>query len=149
VSDDLERFLNARLDEDEQAARAASKSASAQWHVDEEYGETVLWWPPEFHTPFEEDRRWRGQTIESSGSSIAPHIARHDPARVLADVAAKRRIIDEHPNTNDGDCGTCVDGHWGYPVHGGSSPKRWPCTTLRLLALPYAGHPDYREEWQV
>lgn len=23
------------------------------------------------------------------------------------------------------------------------------CLTLRLLALPWAGHPDYREEWRV
>ncbi|MFE7236113.1 DUF6221 family protein [Streptomyces sp. NPDC057596] len=24
----------------------------------------------------------------------------------------------------------------------------WPCTTLRLLALPYADRPGYREEWR-
>jgi hypothetical protein len=23
-----------------------------------------------------------------------------------------------------------------------------PCWTARLLALPYASHPDYREEWR-
>jgi hypothetical protein len=25
----------------------------------------------------------------------------------------------------------------------------YPCDTLRYLALPYAGHPDYREEWRA
>jgi hypothetical protein len=25
----------------------------------------------------------------------------------------------------------------------------WPCTALRVLAMPYARHPAYREEWQV
>ena len=25
----------------------------------------------------------------------------------------------------------------------------WPCTTLRLLAQPYARHPAYRQEWRV
>ena len=25
----------------------------------------------------------------------------------------------------------------------------WPCTALRVLALPYARHPAYRTEWQV
>jgi hypothetical protein len=24
----------------------------------------------------------------------------------------------------------------------------WPCLTLRLLALPYADRPGYREEWR-
>ena len=47
MADDLVQFLRDRLDEDEEAARTASKYASAEWHVDEEYGETVLWWPPE------------------------------------------------------------------------------------------------------
>jgi hypothetical protein len=27
--------------------------------------------------------------------------------------------------------------HWSYP-----------CDTLKLLALPYADHPDYRDEWR-
>ena len=54
-----------------------------------------------------------------------------DPARVLADCEAKRRIV-----------------KWA---------KDWPLrpsrpsdedTILGLLALPYAGHPDYREEWR-
>lgn len=67
--------------------------------------------------------------------------------RVLREVEAKRRIVDEHANVNDGDCGTCVIGLWGYPTHGGSRPESWPCPTLRLLALPYADHPAYRAEW--
>lgn len=25
----------------------------------------------------------------------------------------------------------------------------WPCLTVRLLALPYFGHPDYQQEWAV
>jgi hypothetical protein len=37
-------------------------------------------------------------------------------------------------------CGTCgsVD----------DSPVEWPCDTVLALALPYADHPDYREEWR-
>ena len=68
--------------------------------------------------------------------------------RVLAEVEAKRRIVDAHPNVNDGDCETCVRPQWGYPTHGGSLPMPWPCPTLRLLVLPYADHPDYRQEWR-
>lgn len=69
-------------------------------------------------------------------------------ARALAEVEAKREQLDEHPNVNDGDCGTCVNGQWGYPNYGGSSPQPWPCRTLRLLALPYADRSDHREEWR-
>lgn len=67
---------------------------------------------------------------------------------VLADLDAKLAVLDEHQDVNDGDCGTCVNGKWGYPTHGGSIPQRHPCRTLRLLALPYAAHPNYREEWR-
>jgi hypothetical protein len=69
-------------------------------------------------------------------------------ARLLAECKAKRRIVEEHPDINDGDCGTCVHGQWGYPAHGGALPERWPCPTLRFLALPYADHPDYEEGWR-
>lgn len=70
-----------------------------------------------------------------------------DPA-VLADLDAKLAVLDEHPDVNDGGCGTCVDGRWGYPTHGGSSPQRYPCRTLRHLAVPFAAHPDYDERWR-
>lgn len=68
--------------------------------------------------------------------------------RVLREIEAKRQLIDEHQDVNDGSCSTCVDGEWGYPTHGGSSPQRFPCKTLRLLALPYADRPGYMEEWR-
>jgi hypothetical protein len=70
-----------------------------------------------------------------------------DPV-VLADLDAKLAVIDEHQDVNDGDCSTCVDGRWGYPTHGGSSPQTHPCRTLRHLAVPFAAHPDYDERWR-
>jgi hypothetical protein len=71
-------------------------------------------------------------------------IARHDPARVLAEVDAKRQMLELHhsielPTEMLDACAECeVTGV--YP--------EYPCRTLRLLALPYAEHPDYREEWR-
>ncbi len=96
---------------------------------------------------------------DASGVNVedadAAHIARYDPARVLAEVAAKRRIVELHSNAGGGmghdppggdyygdfpsACLTC-----GTPDEYAVS---WPCTTLRLLALPFADHPDYRSEW--
>lgn len=68
---------------------------------------------------------------------------------VLADLDAKLAILDEHLDVNDGDCGTCVNGRWGYPTHGGGSPQRFPCRTMRHLAAPFAAHPDYDERWRL
>jgi hypothetical protein len=67
---------------------------------------------------------------------------------LLADVAAKRRLLTEHPSALDRTgwdaeemvCGTC-----GYDSR--LNTYLWPCPTLRLTALPFAGDPGYRPEW--
>lgn len=60
---------------------------------------------------------WALAGIESAaGYEIREYIERG-----LKDIAAKRRILSEHPDY----------------------------ATLKLLALPYASHPDCREEWQL
>lgn len=138
--DDLVEFLRARVADDEAGVRALT--VPHEWHTgpgdDPEWTdeELVCMWPPEFHTPYERDKHWRGLTVP--GPALAAHIARHDPARVLREVEAKRRLVALHDRPNH----QCVteDG-----------PTQWhaadPCATLRLLALPYATHPDYRPEW--
>lgn len=64
-------------------------------------------------------------------------------AWLLADIAAKRAIIELHTEdwTDTGDvnldseiCEYCRES--------------WPCETLRLLASVHSGHPDYREAWK-
>lgn len=154
--DELVAFLRARLDEDEQVARRACEYAEAEWRLDEEFGETVLWWPPEPHVAENERRhglpvvsdQWRGQTIASGGERIAPHVARHDPARILAEVEAKRGMLKLHgprEQYRDG-CTVCDDSNDSCGCISG--PCQYPCTTLRLLTLPYAGHDDYDESWK-
>ncbi len=65
---------------------------------------------------------------------LGEHIARHDPARVLAECAAKRAVVALA---------------WAY----GDGPEH-PRTlalaadTLRHLATAYADHPDYDERWR-
>lgn len=63
------------------------------------------------------------------------------PDRLLARCKADRRIVEEH---GDGGsyCGVCAVGLWHL------ERESMPCSTLKLLALPYAGHPDYRQEWR-
>jgi hypothetical protein len=64
--------------------------------------------------------------------------------RLMVECDAKRRIVEAHRweeiDYEDGSplCSTDCEDCWQRP----------PCHTLRLLALPYADHPDYREEWR-
>jgi len=129
--DDLVAFLKARLDEDEAVAQETVADFGDHWTVD---GERV-----------------RGSVeyvdvLDGPGMPYA-HIARHDPARVLREVEAKRRLLALHAPTGPGgdDCVVCdygADSCGCMGTNGG-----WPCATLELLALPYSGHPDYRPAW--
>lgn len=124
---ELVDFLRARLDEDEAAAK---KAKPGPWHADGDRGGVYGAHPTD-------------EVVDYTES--AAHIARHDPARVLAEVEAKRQLLDLHQPAEteyvDGDiCYTCDDLRGVEPAY--------PCRTLRLLALPYANHPDYRDEWR-
>ncbi len=55
----------------------------------------------------------------------ADYIARWAPARTLQEIEAKRRMLKELDLTSQ------TQQH-----------------LLKLLALPYADHPDYRQEWK-
>lgn len=131
--DDPATWLRAQLDEDERVALAARKGASG-WDGD------GVWTT--------DDRDSAGQcriegdviTIYDEGGHTeahAKHIALWDPARVLADIDAKRRILAEcEYEINDAEKRDTGDGV-------GLSH-----TILGLLALPYAGRDGYREEWR-
>jgi sugar lactone lactonase YvrE len=79
-----------------------------------------------------------------------------DSARVLREVERDRRIIELHqpdrklPDDwygNDAKCKEC--GQLWHLIKGSSEPSiPRGCRTLRLLALPYDDHPDYRQEWR-
>lgn len=58
------------------------------------------------------------------------------PARVLAECEAKRRIIDWVAVTVD-------------DFHACDGIKANMRIALKDLAKPYADHPDYREEWRI
>lgn len=126
MSEDLVQFLRARLDEDERMARLALDQTGDNWRA---YYKQIVATNPRFG----ED------PADATTSEVADHIARHDPTRVHAEVEAKRRIVALHCDARGGDpsCSSL-----DYPE------KAEDCETLRLLALPYADHPDYRPEWR-
>jgi hypothetical protein len=88
---------------------------------------------------------WPVHYAEEIDSASAGHIIRHDPAAVLADIAAKRAILGLHC-TRSGTGGT-----WDtdpVAICNDCSDVQ-PCMTLRLIASAYSGRPGYRDEWRV
>lgn len=144
MNDDLASYLLARLDEDEQVAQATRPHGlkPAVWGVEPWYDGT------EERCDLRDyplgDLTFRGGLEVTT----AAHIARWDPARVLAEVEAKRRIVEHHlPERPDLQkyepqaCAVCVYDNAGTEL--------FPCPTLRLLAQPYAEREDFRQEWRA
>lgn len=121
---DIVRFLKDRLDEDEATARAilADDLSEGRWR-----------WQLHGLNPY------RTALVNDRGSvllpakhddvfpsrSVAEHIARHDPARVLREVEAKRVALNWYEN----------DDHVVMAA------------TIYAMAAIYSDHPDYCDEW--
>ncbi|MCT2591120.1 DUF6221 family protein [Streptomyces sp. N2-109] len=138
---DLTAFLRARLDEDEAVAR---KAKPGPWRAD---GGSVYAAHP------------TDEVVDYARDNSAPHIARHGPARVLREVEAKKRMVTayeyalEMKTANAANYQAWVNNDAPpYPeaAEGTDEQRReipGLAHALRLLTLPYADHPDYREEW--
>jgi len=136
---DLVEFLTARLDEDEAVARVASRTVSGSWHLERS---SVLWWPTTDDDLDEDDGAGGAWPIDP-GTAIAPHIARWDPARVLAEVAVKRqfvRLFSDRPTAPP--AGDVFQSAIASIV---TSTNDW---VLRQLVQPYADHPDFDPTWR-
>jgi hypothetical protein len=119
----LTDFLLARIAEDEAVAQAAVQTT-------ERGGADSWYWSNAGEAVFLDGTStpvvWGDEQSRPAGN----HIARHDPGRVLADCEVKRRIVKlaSHPLEFErpGVLGAIAG----------------------LLALSYADHPDYDEEWR-
>lgn len=131
-------FLLARIAEDERAANECAKVYPSPWESsDRGHCAYVTAGAPNFHHVVDLDQEQVAcGTVEWLGDAVE-HVSRHDPARVLAECKAKRRIVELH-QAEDGQ----------HPDFCGHDLRELPCPTLCLLALPYADHPDYRDEWR-
>jgi len=135
--DELVVFLRAALDRDEQVA---CEITAPEWNEG-------CSWLADLRDPLPSQRRAYGLPKEWQLLSEADtrHIARWDPARVLAEVQAKRRILDLHVASAT------------QPIAPGSASARAERTrarealeaVARLLAQPYAGQDGWRNEWQL
>jgi len=126
----LTEFLLARIAEDEAVAQEAT------WQSEHYSVFSYLW---------AEDGR---------------HVARHNPARVLAECEAKRRIVESYlAERSRRDIYQSAESRAveddGTDLMGQAQARRASaagCRGLEIaveaLSLPYADHPDYDEEWK-
>lgn len=150
---DLVEFLTARLDEEELLAHRAAAFRDA---FDDEDSDNGVDWISDNTMVYTTGQVFLVNAIppEKFGrphpEEMLQHIARWDPARVLAEVEAKRKIIEEHlPVSAFGfaDCRSCRD--LLGPGQMAASANSWPCRTVTLLAQPYADHPDFDPAWRT
>jgi hypothetical protein len=145
--DEMVAFVRRCLDEDERVAQAASVGPwRASPSIRSVYGpgSAVVNMPgplPDWATYVVPPDSEGSEGIEPAN---AEHIAHWDPDRVLAEVKAKRRILDIHHRVDckherrfgpEGDCAECGN--------------EYPCITVTELAQPYAGQDGWREEWAL
>ncbi len=148
--DDLIAFLREQLKVDERAALLALKghdigdpadmsadARSARWYADYERLMVVT------------DERAPQQMAEirdlgGVSKHAAHHIALHQPARVLAEVDAKKQILERYERAAAAK--TSVSSFVRGQDDGYLQALE---DTLRLLALPFADRPGYQEAWRT
>ena len=162
---DLVAFLLQRISDDERVAKAAST------------GDGYLNWD----TPSTAIVQLAGGDLDGlvhMPRLASLHVVRWDPARVLAECATKRAIIEEHHISTrrsrdwqnlelaDGErkyekfvdeetCAVCgwvreIESPWMEKYSGAYPvPEMAGCLTLRLLAAPFRSHSDFDPAWET
>jgi hypothetical protein len=137
-------FIERNLDEDEGVATQAALAAGTtdgtpdpRWTV--------------FHGSVGASGGVVATGIEDIDEAAGAHIARWDPARVLAEVAAKRRRLDLHQAVavpyDDRHGSQGID--WGCRECSRDEPGSWPCDTILTDAAPYAGRDGWNDAWAL
>ena len=116
--DELIEFFLARIAEDEAAARLADGVTDKQ---EDDWQDVTQ--------PLTLADTLKHESWAKKYGYAYEHIARHDPARVLRECEAKRRIVETAQDID------MIENEWGQSI-------------LRDLASVYSDHPDYREEWK-
>jgi hypothetical protein len=146
--DEMVTFIRARLDEIEQDAKAAIGTAvfrqqTGQWihmNVPDEYGPRLI-----VFAIAEGPDRPRTQVADLTaaweGPERAVHITRHDPQRVLADVAMRRKMV--------ANLRTAIDHAWQFGEEAREVVAQLAVMMLQRLAALDVDHPDYDPGWAL
>lgn len=135
----IDEFLRQRIAEDEATARSCPPWP---WRVSTLQDETAA----------HDEQTYADETVSAFDGicvavpfalsarqtrAVRDHLVAHDPARVLAECAAKRAIVAEHHPVDPCD------------AHDGATMRTATCDTLLHMASVYADHPDYDEAWRL
>jgi hypothetical protein len=134
---ELHEFLEARIAEDEDYAQNI---------IDCEYDTYKAEWG--YLSSAKVDIGSPTDYIDAANdSTVAKFIERFDPARILAECAAKRAVIDAASD----EITYIPTGRslWNNDPSLGYIEKSEGRVILEALAAPYSSHPDYDQSWAV
>lgn len=145
---DLVAFLTARYDEEQRLAEAAT---AGPWEASENLIGGLQW--VGIFAPTLEGRHVALDVGRITTRETADYVAAHDPARVLADIAAKRAILRTLAQLR-------TDGEQAAEAITADTPLELSGAVLlgmcgapgvieKRLAAPYASHPDFQAEWRI
>lgn len=151
VEDEMARFVRARQDDDEAVAKEAARAlARSEWESD---GHHVL--APA--RPMFPQLPLTGEI----GSEMSAHIALHDPARVLREVEAKRKRLGLYLEAKETlaaalkkappeDDPATAHSYARERINANQASGRFTALemSVRLDAVVWGDHPDYRQEWR-
>lgn len=144
--DELVMWLGEQFDEDTVRARTATPGP---WRYDEGKHHHIVGTPlfeeAVFAGPPGADANCvagTGETDDQQSMRDAAFIAAHDPARVLREIDALRQVLAEYEQA-----ARYAKTYWGQ-ANASQSRAQALGKVVRLLALPYADRPGYREEWR-
>jgi hypothetical protein len=139
---DLIAFLRARLDEDEAIAREAASALPGDeghgWSAVHRYLETHPASGESFIVDASSELVAHAASARSYDRAVADHIARHDPARALAEVKLWRRLLLESQLKGVDSVYAGTERETGFHLA--------LSLALKSKAMVYSSHPDYREE---
>ncbi|MER6834265.1 DUF6221 family protein [Streptomyces cellulosae] len=121
------QWLRAQLDEDERIARGTGQPGTS-WQNLDMVGEL-------------RDDVNAGTVAYIPREETRAHIAEWDPVRVLREIDAKRQLIHRYERA--------MENRRAHPDDLASAGALLALHgAVKLLALPYADRPGYREEWR-
>ena len=124
---DIVAFLKERIDEEEEIARRAAFGWGAEWKV-KDPGDDWACIAAEGSL----------NVASSEDIDVIRHACRWDPARVLAEIAAKRAILAADPARG---ARSYLDDVTAFAL------AAWE-RTLLVLVQPFASHPDFDPAWE-